>query len=267
MSWQAQTLPTTNALRGLAHGLGMHVVTSARGEIFTSPDGTNWVARSSRTTNALNGVTCANGLLMAVGGSTTSRIVVASTNGMDWSVTSQLAGAELRSVAFGQGRFVAVSTYQYILSSVDGTTWVMNRPGATQRWWDIAFADGVFVAVGGVGSYVMATSADGINWTLRTPGGSNHRGVTHGNGTFLTVGDWGVIVQSDPRVWLSLQAGPASAVVVSGPLGDYRLDYLEEFGPTSTWLTLTNVTLGTSPWICPITDEATHRFYRAVWLP
>jgi hypothetical protein len=266
-SWQAQTLPTTNALRGIGYGFGLHVLTGDGGRIFVSPNGTNWVVQNSGTTNALNGVALGGGLLVAVGGSVNSRVVATSTNGLDWSIPSQSGGAELRSVAYGHERFVAVSALYDFLISTNGIAWTTYRAGPTQRWRDIAFADGYFVAVGGAGSYIMATSPDGVNWPLNTPGGGSLRGLTHGNGTFVAVGDWGAVVQSDPRVWLSMVPGPAPTLVVSGPLGDYRIDRLEVSGETFSWLPDTNTTATTSPWAWPIADESRWGVYRGVWTP
>ena len=71
----------------------------------------------------------------------------------------------------------------------------------------VAYGDGIFVVVGSdvdfrlEGSYargVILTSADGITWTERDSGTANSLlGVTCGDGTFVAVGEGGIILQSD----------------------------------------------------------------------
>ena len=56
-------IPGFNDLNGVAYGDGLFVAVGNRGTILTSPDGVNWTARTSGTSNNLYAVTYGNGRL------------------------------------------------------------------------------------------------------------------------------------------------------------------------------------------------------------
>lgn len=68
-----------------------------------------------------------------------------------------------KSVAFGNGRYVAVSTDGYVAISLDGVNWGASSI-LTGDWNDIVFGNGVFVAVKTVGTYSARWSEDGVTW-------------------------------------------------------------------------------------------------------
>ena len=74
----------------------------------------------------------------------------------------------------------------------------------------VTFANGVFVAVGEAGT--IATSADGIVWTLRNSGTSNGlSAITFGDNTFIAVGAGDTIVTSpDGLTWTTVSSGTSS---------------------------------------------------------
>jgi hypothetical protein len=67
VNWTARASGTSNWLNGVTYGNGLFVAVGGGGAILTSPDGVNWTRRASGTSNFLNGVTYGNGLFVAVG--------------------------------------------------------------------------------------------------------------------------------------------------------------------------------------------------------
>jgi hypothetical protein len=51
----------------VAYGNGLFVAVGSRGAILTSPDGVNWTAQTSPTSDDLSAVTYGNGTFVAVG--------------------------------------------------------------------------------------------------------------------------------------------------------------------------------------------------------
>jgi hypothetical protein len=108
-------------------------------------------------------------------------------------------GIMLRSVAYAQGRYVAVGTYTgddkgMIQTSDDGLNWTMRSPQdySILELYDVAYGNGTFVAVGW--DYYLGRnlyhSTNGINWTSHTNATvSNFYGVAYGDGLFVAVGD------------------------------------------------------------------------------
>ena len=119
---------------------------------------------------------------------------------------------EWRSVAYGNGLFVAVATSgtnNRIMTSPDGINWTSRTSAADNSWRSVAYGNGLFVAVSmsGTNNRVM-TSPDGINWTSRTSAANNNWfDVTYGNGLFVAIGYSGtnnrVMTSPDGVTWTS----------------------------------------------------------------
>jgi photosystem II stability/assembly factor-like uncharacterized protein len=94
--------------------------------------------------------------------------VLSSTNAVDWSNHSLHAASELTAVAFGQGRFVAVGPRGLLLVSSNAVDWVPQALGD----WDgqnVAFAKGQFIVLARLRTDVFTfTSADGQIWSRHT---------------------------------------------------------------------------------------------------
>ena len=107
------------------------------------------------------------------------------------------------SIAFGNGKFVAVDTTKSY-TSLDGITWTNTASlpfGNAFR--DVTFGNGQFVAVGwaSVGGSQLGfafTSPDGITWTSRTAA-SNQRWerVRFGNGLYVAVANYNTAGDTD----------------------------------------------------------------------
>lgn len=172
-----------------------------------------------------------------------------------------------RSIAFGNGKFVAVDlTKSY--TSLDGITWTNTATlPFGQVFNDVTFGNGQFVAVGWaiVGTTVgyAFTSPDGITWTSRTAA-SNQRWerVRFGNGLYVAVANYEnsgdtdlVMYSSDGITWSStsiisrnytgvaygngLWVAVANAIGASTNLASYSYDGI-------TWFTVASSGFGSA---------------------
>jgi hypothetical protein len=141
-----------------------------------------------------------------------------STNGVDWVKQSSGTTGLLVSVAYGEGRFVAVGgegSNGIILTSTDGEFWQLQLVDAALA--DVTYADGRFLIVGGspFGSGISLTSEDGLYFD--SPAGDQGLdrrmdGVACGNGVCVAVGS-GVFVSDDGGLtWTNATVGPREVI-------------------------------------------------------
>jgi len=168
------------------------VVTGSKGTVLTSPDGSNWTARISTTTNLLSSVTEWPGGLVAVGDHGT---ILTSPDGISWTHRSSGTTNWVYRVRWFNPSLVAVGQNGTILTSANGLTW-SNRASGTTLWLN----DAVFIAdtwfVVGVSGAVLASS-NLVNWVSR---GTITRKPLYSAATdskqLVVVGVEGVIVRS-----------------------------------------------------------------------
>jgi hypothetical protein len=100
--------------------------------------------------------------------------------------------SNLRAVAYGNGKFVAVGSGQ-VLTSVDGISWSSKIQSGTfaDYYTGVTYGNGMFIAMSSGG---LATSADGISWLPRNT--LNVARAVYGGDSFVAVGAQG-IVQSE----------------------------------------------------------------------
>lgn len=105
-----------------------------------------------------------------------------SVNGINWAETTLPSTANRKSVTYGNGKFVTVDYHGNVTYSTDGVNWTVVEPPTTANWDSIAYGGGKFVAVAVMNS--MMYSTDGISWTdVRI---SNYPyTVAYGNGKFV----------------------------------------------------------------------------------
>ncbi len=147
----------------------------------------------------------------------------ASSDGVTW--TEYLSGGigEFRSVAYGNGVFVAVGSNRRFYTSKNGVTWTGRSYQPIADVFKITFANNTFVAVG-AGGYVY-DSQDGDKWNARNIGASETlKEIHYGKNTFLAVGENGTIYQSEryDRPLLSIQFDGYGSVEVKYDAVDVR---------------------------------------------
>ncbi len=109
-----------------------------------------------------------------------------------WTARSAAEQNSWRSIAYGNGLFVAVSAdgSNRVMTSPDGSFWTSRTAPNTNIWASITYGNGLFVAIACSGSNRVMTSPDGITWTARASAVETNmwRSVTYGNGLFVAVG-------------------------------------------------------------------------------
>lgn len=146
--------------------------------------------------------------------------VMTSPDGITWTPRTAPTNDHWVSVAFGAGRFVAVTGggggQQVMTSDNNGVTWSLRSTPGDRTWKSVTYGNGRFVAVAndGTGQRVM-TSDDGATWTLRnTPADNSWYSVTYGNGLFVAVAINGtdrVMTSPDGITWTARSAAANQA--------------------------------------------------------
>lgn len=224
--------------------LNLFVAVGDSGAIATSPDGANWTLRTAANTNNLKGVCWASGLglFIAVGDSGTGNRVQTSPDGINWTARASAADNAWQSVCWSPnlGRLVAVAnsgTNAKAMYSSDGINWT-GAGNSIYAWQSVDWSGSLslFVAVisNGGSSVTVATSPDGINWTIRGVTGSvatwkavrwspdieKFVAVANGGATYqrlMASGDginWNLI-DTPMQTWLAVGAGGGKVMCLS----------------------------------------------------
>ena len=147
--------------------------------VTTSPINSNW----------LSDIVYGDGKFVIVGGNAgvRSNYTAYSTDGVNWNKSDNFDDEEFSSIAYGNGKFIATSSYRrgYIYYSTNGYNWSKANLPYSTSWRSIAYGDGRFVVIDEVNGYV-AWSSEGIDWVSTS---SIQRGtsITYGNGKFVAV--------------------------------------------------------------------------------
>lgn len=232
-------------LRGVTFAKGNYVVVGDRGTIATSPDASTWsLQQQIEGEHDLNAICYGNGLFVAVGDDGTiatsdeahtwsskiegAREFVAiscandhyvagsrsrifhSSDAKTWSPIWEppvglWAPPKVRSIAFGNGRYVVVGgevTSNGSLTKTEPWKEIKAEPG--EEFFGVTFANNQYIAVGhnNLGGMIK-TSSNGENWVDRVSG--THvvlRAIAFTNGKYVAVGDGGTILTStDGAKW------------------------------------------------------------------
>lgn len=176
--------------------------------IATSSDGITWSVNENvaSTMNAqLFSVAHGNGIWVVTGGS--QNRILTSTNGTDW--TARNVASSTGTVAFGGGRFVALTNNNRAITSTNGIDWTAATINATNGsfYTGLAYGGGRFVVVGSNGTSfdgASLTSTDGQTWTAGTAMPDSSSGVTwvaYANGAFAAGGNGGLFSSTDGATW------------------------------------------------------------------
>jgi hypothetical protein len=129
------------------------------------------------------------------------------------SSSSPFGTSSINCIAYGNNKFVAVSSSGKIAYSTDGINWtaVSNSTFGESIIETIAYGNGKFVAGSATGGK-MAYSTDGINWTAvsnSTFGESIIETIAYGNDKFIAVGQHGKMAYSTDGInWTAVSNLP-----------------------------------------------------------
>lgn len=137
----------------------------------------------------------------------------------DWTVATENSNLAEPSgtwgkIAYGNGKFVALNTRNYISTSTDGITWStavknseLNSAGGNNGY-KLCYDGNRFLAISSYGqSCYMSTSTDGINWATPTALSNLNHGdhvtdVVYGNGKYIILDEIGNIsISTDGTTW------------------------------------------------------------------
>jgi hypothetical protein len=184
----------------------------------------------------------------------------------NWNVSNVITnpagfkGFQLRSVVWGNGRYVAVGFYinsdiGEIQTSEDGVNWTVRSPECCSilDLFDVVFGNGRFVAVGwgGLGYQSLYCSTNGIDWVSTNGLISNFYTVTYGNGVFVAGGD--------QYLWAGGGAGVTNRNIYTSTNGINWTDR-NSGSPANDPQTISDVAFGNGRFIA--VDYA-HHFYTA----
>lgn len=169
ITWTAMTMPTTAEWRDVTYGEGKWVAVATGGTVAaTSTDGVTWSSATLPEGAEWNAVEYGRGKFVAVAlsDSSTGTAVAYSDNGTSWTATTIPQGAI--SLAYGNGRFVALaggySGADEVSVSYDGITWTEYTMPEQADWRRVVYGQGLFMACG-LNQNSVAISLDGITWT------------------------------------------------------------------------------------------------------
>ena len=107
--------------------------------------------------------------------------------------TTNLTSSVYTGIAYGNGKFVAISQGGYAYYSTDGNNWNACS-GISGTLTAVAYGNGRFVAVGDGYDNAAFYSTDGITWTSTGSIGNNiFQSIAYGNNRFIAVGENGVV--------------------------------------------------------------------------
>jgi hypothetical protein len=193
INWTTRT-GTGGQWFAVTYGNGLFVATawwSGTNWVMTSPDGINWTGRNASINEKWVSVTYGNGLFVATAyQAAAANNIMTSPDGINWTTRNSgvSAGSNgLNGIAYGNGRFVAVSDFD-VLTSTDGINWASGPwPGGYWGWDDVIYVNGRFIAVSDAAGAIVATSTDGLSWTTSASGAtSGWTKLAYGSGQIVS---------------------------------------------------------------------------------
>jgi hypothetical protein len=252
ITWSTTIVVGLSGVRSIAYGNGRYVAVGDMGAIYTSSDATNWNSTGTVIDGRRHYLRAAFGeskfVVIGLEGWPTEPQGVLMLTSIDGINFTQVARPPpvYATVAYGHGKFVAIGRPAQggavIFTSTDGTEWAAQSSGSTAESPEtLYYANGTFIAVTDIPGSVGWTSFDGITWDRRnlTPNTGLH-GITFGDGTFVTVGNDGTILQS-ANVGAASFEGPhglANGVFRTSILGEIGRSYqLQISNDLKAWTT------------------------------
>jgi hypothetical protein len=211
--------PRMPKLAKIVFGKGVFVAAGGGTQkIFSSVDGRNWTVRYSAE-NPLHGdIAFGKDRFVTVVQDAEGCSIVTSSDGIVWKESTNLRKKWLRTVAYGNGMFVAVGVNGLMLTSPNGITWSERGSLTSMHLDQIIWADNRFNVPEGNG--MMLSSADGVTWMkrplkmpdgiTRTVQGKNpFTAMAYGNSRYVAVRQGRIVTSSDGISWN--ESAPAGA--------------------------------------------------------
>tara|TARA_B110000902_G_scaffold63943_1_gene75749 strand:+ start:4925 stop:10420 length:5496 start_codon:yes stop_codon:yes gene_type:complete len=174
-TWNAMTLPTSATWADVGFNGTHFMAISQAGNVAISTNGTTWTAATALAalgSGVYTGLTYGmNRWLVVAGGASETQTDVrySANNGTSW-LNGSITGRAWSSVAFGNGKFIAVGDSNSAAYSFDGITWLDRQIHASYATWvDISYGQGQFLVLGTDGATTTAVkSFNGFDWSAST---------------------------------------------------------------------------------------------------
>lgn len=216
VSGRVREVPSLAGAVDAVKAKGRYLAVGADGWTATSHDGQRWKKHSSGAHPwFLNDIAVGDGTSVAVGGGASSNAffpvgqIIHTTNSTNWNlVLSDVAN--LNSVVFGNGLFIAGGESGACFRSPDGYQWSAFDCGATNSIRGIRFLNGRFVILGDFNPLLI--SDDGTNWSSHPVGGGFEWGgrawqdIIHKDGLYVLIGQ-GIRISENLEDWVDPMPG------------------------------------------------------------
>ena len=124
---------------------GIYVAIAESGVLITSTDAVSWTSRTIPQANAWQGIAYGNGLFVAVSSNGVNRVMT-SENGINWTIGT-IPSYTYQDIVFANNNFVVVGNTVSVYST-DGLVWnSISVPSYSSFWRSISYGNGRFVAV------------------------------------------------------------------------------------------------------------------------
>jgi len=227
VGWIPQQSGVSNDLNGLLYVNGNFLVVGAGGAIQA---GIAWLTGDSGTMATLQGVTFGQGQFLAVGGDSTS-VILSSVDGANWHTQFTGTNGPLNAATYGNNGFVVVGDQGLVLVSTNGSDWTSQSLSPTMRLLSVAYSNGRYVALGYSpgpflgGAAVVYESPDGQGWSgpvslpIWVAAPNIHAQIAFGTNMFVAVGGSGPILSSpDGLLWAAQNPADASSITYGNGL-------------------------------------------------
>jgi len=178
---------------------------------FSYLDGTYTTLHYTPNAIAFGGNTFVAMVTIYMAGGTYNHRIATSTDGLIWTEATPPPPSDggCSTIAYGNGTFVAAGFEGQMMASTDGgRTWTLVEDGAFGSAWInlIAYGNGRFVAVARVFQGTgVATSTDGLTWTVSADALGAVDAIAYGNGRFVVVGQSGkAVISTDGSTWTTV---------------------------------------------------------------
>ncbi len=145
MAWTGACVPIVSNANAVTFGNGMFAALSGS-QVYTSTNGTLWVAHSIPRPHQLNDITFGAGVFLVVGDFGT---MIISSNAIDWVQLEPAAfQSNLKAIAYAQGTFVCVGSSGAIFTSTNGFAWQKRQSGTVLDFHRVCYGINTFVVTG-----------------------------------------------------------------------------------------------------------------------
>ncbi len=184
---------TTTTLQGIAASASLFIASGEAGKIFTSPDATNWLQRTTPTANFLSSVAIGPNACVAVGA--TGTLLRADSDGATWTAVPMGTANWLYRVRWLDNQFVVVGQNGVIYTSPDSTTWTARASGTTRWLTDVTLVGETWFVTGYQGTLLASTNR--VKWSsVPLPTIKSLYAAATQNGQLVVSGVEGVILRN-----------------------------------------------------------------------